>query len=108
MALPLVIFAIAGIAFRPSPSADGVVGGAVTPSWAFLGKAMARADERVGARRPGVQGDFVVSLERSRVDLADPRLLGIHSAVSLCGVDDALPAYVEREFDFQLRTALAA
>lgn len=48
-----------------------------------------------------------MSLDRPRVDLAVPRELGIHSAIPLSGFDGDLPTYVEREFDFRLRTALA-
>ena len=47
------------------------------------------------------------SPDSSRVDLAIPRELGIHSAVPMAGSDDDLPAYVAREFDYQLRVALA-
>jgi hypothetical protein len=48
-----------------------------------------------------------VALDRPRVDTAIPRELGIHSAISVSGGEDDLPTYVEREFDFPLRTALA-
>jgi tetratricopeptide (TPR) repeat protein len=63
---------------------------------------MARADVGIRSR-----DDFLVSLDRLRVDQAIPRELGIHSAIPMVGSDDDLPTYVEREFDFQLRTALA-
>ncbi|MET0495239.1 MAG: hypothetical protein ABW000_19125 [Actinoplanes sp.] len=48
-----------------------------------------------------------MALDRPRVDTAIPRELGIHSAISVSGGEDDLPTYVEREFDFPLRTALA-
>jgi hypothetical protein len=48
-----------------------------------------------------------VILDRPRVDLAIPRELGIHSAISVGGSDDELPTYVARDFDSQLRIALA-
>ncbi|MFI7543493.1 hypothetical protein [Actinoplanes sp. NPDC049599] len=48
-----------------------------------------------------------MSPDRPRVDLAIPRELGIHGAVPISGSDDDLPTYVEREFDSQLRIALA-
>ena len=63
---------------------------------------MARADVAIRSR-----DDSLVSLDRLRVDMAIPRELGIHSAIPMVGSDDDLPTYVEREFDFQLRTALA-
>jgi hypothetical protein len=65
-------------------------------------KAMARADVAIRSR-----DDSLVSLDGLRVDMAIPRELGIHSAAPMVGSDDDLPTYVEREFDFQLRTALA-
>ena len=46
--------------------------------------------------------------DRARVDTAVPRELGIHSAIPTPSGDDSLPEYVERDFDFQLRTALSA
>jgi hypothetical protein len=42
-----------------------------------------------------------------RFDAASPSDLGIHSAIEAPGTTDDLPAYVERDFDFRLRTALA-
>jgi hypothetical protein len=56
---------------------------------------------------PVLQDDPGESLDRPRVDLANPRELGIHSAIVISGGDDDLPTYVAREFDFQLRTALS-
>jgi len=53
------------------------------------------------------QDDFRGSLGGLRVDLAIPRELGIHSAIPISGYDDDLPTYVERDFDIQLRAALA-
>jgi hypothetical protein len=47
-------------------------------------------------------------LDRPRVDMAIPRELGIHSAIPTAPGADELPAYVKREFDFSLRTALAS
>ena len=41
-----------------------------------------------------------------RFDTASPRDLGIHSAIVTADTTDDLPAYIEREFDFRLRTAL--
>lgn len=46
-------------------------------------------------------------LGRLRVDTAAPRDLGIHSAIPGSDGDDDLPTYVERDFDFKLRAALA-
>ncbi|GAA2212481.1 hypothetical protein GCM10009850_079430 [Nonomuraea monospora] len=46
--------------------------------------------------------------DRLRVDEAMPRDLGIHSAMTAPGSLDDLPAYVQRDFDFDLRTALSA
>jgi hypothetical protein len=40
--------------------------------------------------------------------MAVPRELGIHRAVAAAPGGDELPAYVKREFDFALRTALAS
>jgi hypothetical protein len=40
--------------------------------------------------------------------MAVPRELGIHSAIPTDSGDDELPAYVKRDFDFPLRTALAS
>ena len=45
--------------------------------------------------------------DRRRVDEATPRDLGIHSAITTPDTADDLPAYVWRDFDFRLRTALA-
>ncbi|AQZ63733.1 unnamed protein product [[Actinomadura] parvosata subsp. kistnae] len=46
--------------------------------------------------------------DRLRVDEAGPRELGIHSAITVPGSTDGLPTYVQRDFDFDLRTALSA
>ena len=46
--------------------------------------------------------------DRGRVDVAFPRDLGIHSAAPAVSGDDELPVYVERDFDFSLRTALTS
>ncbi|XVU22772.1 hypothetical protein ACQPZJ_36690 [Actinoplanes sp. CA-054009] len=46
--------------------------------------------------------------DRPRVDMADPGELGIHSAGPVAGVDEDLPLYVKRSFDFPLRLALSA
>ena len=61
-------------------------------------------DQASGVR---FQGDLGTTFDRPRVDTATPRELGIHSAITISG-DDDLPTYVEREFDSQLRIALAA
>src|SRR5689334_11210157 len=71
------------------------------PSWAFLGtrareKAMARAEVSAGKPLLELRNDPLVSLDRPRVDLADPGELGIHSAVPVAGGDDDLPSYVSR------------
>lgn len=62
-----------------------------------------RTDRTSGVRFRDALG---ASLEPPRVDLAIPRELGIHSAIPISGGDEDLPTYVEREFDFTLRTAL--
>lgn len=54
-----------------------------------------------------IRDDSPAPPDRLRVDLAIPRELGIHSAIPVAG-DDDLPTYVERSFDFQLRTFLSA
>jgi hypothetical protein len=46
--------------------------------------------------------------ERPRVDTAIPGELGIHGALPAEVGEEELPAYVPREFDFRLRTALAS
>lgn len=46
--------------------------------------------------------------DSDRVDSALPRDLGIHSAIPTAAGNDDLPEYVERDFDFKLRTALSA
>jgi hypothetical protein len=55
-------------------------------------------EERVAVQSP---------LGIERFDTASPRELGIHSAIVTPDATDDLPVYVEREFDFALRTALA-
>jgi hypothetical protein len=46
--------------------------------------------------------------ERPRFYTASPRELGIHNAITIVDSNDELPKYVQRDFDFKLRTALAA
>src|SRR5688500_17776291 len=69
---------------------------------------MASAENAAARPCPTGPDEVVVSLDRPRVDLELPRDLGIHSVIPLSGDDDDLPTYVEREFDSQLRIALAA
>lgn len=56
------------------------------------------AFERVTAHTPPEAGRF---------EAAKPRDLGIHSAIITPDTDGDLPAYVERDFDFRLRTVLS-
>lgn len=46
-------------------------------------------------------------LGMERFDTASPRELGIHSAIVAPDATDDLPVYIDRDFDFRLRTALA-
>ncbi|MFF5287816.1 tetratricopeptide repeat protein [Paractinoplanes globisporus] len=59
---------------------------------------------RIGA--PGSMGS-ARPIDRQRVDEAVARDLGIHSAITTPDAIDELPTYVERDFDFRLRAALA-
>ncbi|WP_336217053.1 tetratricopeptide repeat protein [Nonomuraea sp. LPB2021202275-12-8] len=70
-----------------------------------------------GVRGGEAQGAWVATLERVmrqdqgdrlRVDEATPRELGIHSAITAPDSTDDLPTYVQRDFDFDLRTVLSA
>jgi hypothetical protein len=46
-------------------------------------------------------------LGMERFDTASPHELGIHSAIVTPDATEDLPVYIERDFDFRLRTALA-
>jgi hypothetical protein len=52
--------------------------------------------------------DSMPAAELPRFATASPRELGIHSAITTTDSEDELPKYVQRDFDFRLRTALAA
>lgn len=45
--------------------------------------------------------------EAGRFEAAKPRELGIHSAITTPDTDGDLPTYIERDFDFRLRTLLS-
>ncbi|NRQ36536.1 hypothetical protein HII36_32590 [Nonomuraea sp. NN258] len=70
----------------------GVRGGEAQEVWVAALERVMRLD----------QGD------RLRVDEATPRELGIHSAITAPDSTDELPMYVQRDFDFDLRTVLSA
>jgi hypothetical protein len=62
--------------------------------------------ERIHHSSSGVR--FDEDSDRSRVDTAVPRELGIHNAIPGGAGADDLPTYVRRSFDFQLRAVLSA
>ncbi|MFI5911042.1 helix-turn-helix domain-containing protein [Dactylosporangium sp. NPDC051541] len=64
--------------------------------WLDARQRIGAAERRIAARRSTLD----------RFDAALPRALGIHSAIVDRAADD-LPTYVERDFDFLLRAALA-